>query len=336
MVDKQTDIVIYKSRGVEPTLEVNLTEDTVWLNQQQVSKLFQAERSVIAKHINNIYKTGELKRTATCAKFAQVQIEGGRLVQRLILHYNLDMIISVGYRVNSKVATHFRIWATNVLRDYTVRGYALNKQRLQERERGLDELTQSIKLIQSVAETRQLSQTETRGLLQVISDYAYGLKTLDDFDRRSLTIQDTHEEVKFVLDYETTRKSIDEMTIQLKKSGEEVSLFGVEKDYSLKGSLRSIYQTVGGKDAYPSVEEKAAHLLYFVIKNHPFVDGNKRVGASLFLWFLDRNSCLYRKDGSKRIADNALVALTLMVAQSIPEEKELIVKVIVNLINREN
>ncbi|MFQ6607196.1 MAG: RhuM family protein [Fidelibacterota bacterium] len=162
-------------------------------------------------------------------------------------------MISVGYRVKSKRGTQFRIWATNVLREYTMKGYALNKQRLQERERGLDELTQSIKLIQSVAETRQLSQDETRGLLQVISDYAYGLKTLDDFDRRSLTIQDTHEEVKFVLDYETARRSIDEISAQLKKSGEEVGLFGLEKDDSLRGSLRSIYQTVGGKDAYPSV-----------------------------------------------------------------------------------
>lgn len=333
MVDKQTDIVIYKPIGKEPTLVVQLKEETIWLDAHQIASLFGVNRPAIVKHINNIYKTGELEKKLTCSILEQVAADGKL---RKMNFYSLDMIISVGYRVNSKVATLFRIWASNVLRDYTVRGYALNKQRLQERERGLDELTQSIKLIQSVAETRQLSKDETRGLLQVISDYAYGLKTLDDFDRRSLTIQDTHEEVKFVLDYETARRSIDEMSAQLKKSGEDVSLFGVEKDDSLKGSLRSIYQTVGGKDAYPSVEEKAAHLLYFVIKNHPFVDGNKRIGASLFLWFLDRNSCLYREDGKKRVADNALVALTLMVAQSNPEEKELIVKVIVNLINREN
>ncbi len=333
MVDKQTDIVIYKPRGKDPTFQVQLREETIWLNAHQIASLFGVNRPAIVKHINNIYRTRELEKKLTCSILEQVAADGKL---RKMNFYSLDMIISVGYRVNSKTATDFRIWATNVLREYTVKGYALNEKRLREREEHLEELTRSIRLIQSVVETRQLSQYETRGLLQVISDYAYGLKTLDEFDRRSLIIQDTHEDVKFVLDYKTARRSIDEMTTQLKKSGEEVSLFGAEKDDSLKGSLKSIYQTVGGKDAYPSVEEKAAHLLYFVIKNHPFVDGNKRIGASLFLWFLDRNGCLYREDRSKRIADNALVALTLMVAESNPEEKELIVKVIVNLINREN
>lgn len=290
----------------------------------------------MSEHINNIYRERELARRATVRKFRTVQTEGNRQVTRNIDHYNLDVIISVGYRVKSKVGTHFRIWATNVLREYTVKGYALNQRRLRETQERLDELTRSIRLIQTVAETRKLSQDETRGLLQVISDYAYGLKTLDAFDRRSLTIRETREEIKFILDYEVARRSIAEMAGQLKKSGEEVGLFGVEMGESLKGSLKSIYQTVGGKDAYPSVEEKAAHLLYFVIKDHPFVDGNKRIGASLFLWFLDRNGCLYGENGSKRIADNALVALTLMVAKSNPEEKNLMVKVIVNLINREN
>jgi prophage maintenance system killer protein/biotin operon repressor len=336
MKNKQTDIVIYKPKGKAPALEVHLTEDTVWLTQSQIAELFQSSRVNITEHIQHIFTEGELEQESTCRKFRLVRQEGGRKITRNIEHFNLDVIISVGYRVKSKIATHFRIWATNVLREYTVKGYALNKKRLQEREQGLDELTQSIILIQSVAETRLLSKDETRGLLQVISDYAYGLKMLDDFDRRSLSIQDTQEEVKFVLDYETARRSIDEMTNQLKKSGKELELFGVEKDDSLKGSLKSIYQTVGGKDAYSSVEEKAAHLLYFVIKNHPFVDGNKRIAALLFLWFLDENRCLYKHDGSRRIADNALVALTLMLAVSRPEDKDIMIKVIVNLINRRN
>ena len=336
MKTKETAIEIYKPEGELPAVEVHIEEETVWLTQIQMAELFQRTKQNISLHINNIYREGELDQESTVKEYLTVQKEGRRKVTRTIDYYNLDVIISVGYRIKSKVGTHFRIWATNVLREYTVKGYALNEKRLKERERGLEELTRSIQLIQSVAETRQLSQDETRGLLEVISDYAYGLKTLDDFDRQSLTIQETHDETKFILNYETARKSIDGMATQLKKTGEEMGLFGAEKDDSLKGSLKSIYQTVGGKDAYPSVEEKAAHLLYFVIKNHPFVDGNKRIGASLFLWFLDRNGCLYRDDGNKRIADNALVALTLMVAESNPDEKEMMVKVIVNLINSEN
>ena len=336
MKNKQTDIAIYKPKGKAPALEVHLTEDTVWLTQRQMAELFQTNPQNITMHLRNIFNEGELEEPATCKDFLQVQTEGGRKVKRTQKFYNLDAIISVGYRVKSKIGIHFRIWATNILREYIVKGYALNKKRLQEREQGLDELTQSISLIQSVAETRLLSKDETRGLLKVISDYAYGLKMLDDFDRQSLSIQDTQEEVKFVLDYETARRSIDEMTNQLKKSGKELELFGVEKDDSLKGSLKSIYQTVGGKDAYSSVEEKAAHLLYFVIKNHPFVDGNKRIAVLLFLWFLDENRCLYKHDGSRRIADNALVALTLMLAVSRPEDKDIMIKVIVNLINRRN
>jgi death-on-curing family protein len=329
----KTEIVIYKPRGKAPILEVQLKDNNVWLTQNQIGILFGVQRPAITKHLKNIFKSGELDERSVSSILEHTAADGKKYKTKF---YNLDAIISVGYRVNSVKATHFRIWATNVLREYMIKGYALNKKRLQERERGLEELTHAIDLVRSVVEIRQLSRYETRGLLQVVSDYAYGLKTLDDFDRRSLTIQDTREEIKFVLDYETARKSIDEMTAQLKKSGNVVGLFGVEMAGAFKGSLKSIYQTVNGKDAYPSVEEKAAHLLYFIIKNHPFVDGNKRIGASLFLWFLERNGILYRSDGSKRIADNALVALTLMVAESPPEEKDLIIKVIVNLINRKN
>jgi len=337
MIQKEdTNIVIYKPEGKAPTLEVQLTENTVWLTQSQIAELFQSSRVNVTEHIQHIFKEGELNQKSTCRKFRQVRKEGTRNVKRDVEHYNLDVIISVGYRIKSKIATHFRIWATNVLREYTVKGYALNQKRLKEREQALTELSKSIKTMQSVAKTKKLSQDEIQGLLQIISDYAYGLKTLDDYDRQNLTIRDTEKKIKFALDYKTTRKSIDAMKAHLEKTGKNMELFGIEKDESLRGSLKSIYQSINGKDAYPSIEEKGAHLLYFIIKNHPFTDGNKRIAASLFLWFLEENGYLYKKDGSQRIADNALVALTLMVAVSRSEDKDIMIKVIVNLINKNN
>lgn len=333
---QQNDIVFYKPKGKAPILQVNLTQNTVWLNQQQISHLFKTDRSVITKHINNIYRTKELLSESTCAKFAQVQTEGRRMVKRSIFHYNLDVIISVGYRINSKVATQFRIWATNILRDYIVKGYAVNQKRLRQAEQHLVELSKTVKVMQNVADTRKLSRSETQGLFKIISDFTYGLQVLDDFDRNQLKVTGTKKKLLFILDYESARRSIQTMKRQIQSKGEELGLFGIEKDKSLEGSLKNIYQTIDGVDAYPTIEEKTAHLLYFIIKNHPFVDGNKRIAASLFLWFLDGNRCLYKRDGSRRIVDNALVALTLMVASSRPEDKDIIIKVIVNLINRNN
>lgn len=329
----QSGIIIYKPPGKLPVVEVKHQIDDLWLNLNDLCTLFQRDKSVISRHINNILKTGELKRISVVANFATTATDG-KTYQ--VTYYNLDMIISVGYRINSKVGTHFRIWATSILKDYSVKGYALNIRRLHAAEEKLDELTRSIRLIGTVAQNRDLSGVESEGLLKIITDYAYGLETLDNFDRRTLKIQSTSENMRFILDYHTARKSINEMKIQLSQSGVDNSLFGIEKDDSLEGSLRNIHQSINGVDAYPSIEEKAAHLLYFIIKNHPFTDGNKRIAAALFLWFLDRNACLYNVDGTKRIADNALVALTLMVAESDPSEMELIIKVIINLINLKN
>jgi len=296
-----------------------------------MSSLFETERSVITKHINNVLKTHELLRDSVCVKFAHTA-EDGKTYQTTF--YNLDMIISVGYRVNSKRGTQFRIWATNVLRDHILKGYSVNEKRLREENRRLKELQQTVDLLGRIAEERQLAGPEAEGLLRVVADYSLALRLLDDYDHGRLVISDTTGRAGFMITYEAARAAIDRLSQSPGIAGS--SVFGREKDGSLKGSLGSIYQTFEGKDLYPSVEEKAAHLLYFVVKDHSFIDGNKRIAASLFLWFLDANGILYRSGGAKRIGDNALVALTLMIAESRTEEKDVMIKVIVNLINKNN
>jgi len=322
-------IEIYTQKGL-PKINVRLENDTVWLNQYQISELFQSERSVINKHINNIYKSGELKRSATCAKIAQVQIEGQRKVSRSILYFNLDMFISVGYRVNSKTATQFRIWATNVLRDHLVKGYTINEKRLEAQAQKYKELQNSVKLLENILSLDEITQDQARGIIQVVTDYAYALEILDKYDYKKLVVSKITRKEHFKLDYTAGIQIIQ----NLKKQFGGSKIFGVEKDESFKSSIASIYQSAGGKDAYPSVEEKAAHLLYFVTKNHSFVDGNKRIAATLFVYFLNMNKILYRKDGSKRLPDTTLVALTVLIAQNKPQEKDTIIKVIVNLINK--
>ena len=329
-MNKNQHIVIYKQKDNSPTIDVRLEKDTIWLNQQQLSLLFETERSVITKHINNIYKTGELKRSATCAKIAQVQSEGNRKVERKILHYNLDLLISVGYRVNSKTATQFRIWATNTLRDHLVKGYTINEKRLQQQAQKYEELKNSVKLLENVLALDEITQEQARGIIEVVTDYAYALDILDQYDFKALKLKKVTKKEHFKLDY----KEATQLIQNLKKQFGGSDIFGVPKDDSFKSSVASIYQSVGGKDAYPSVEEKAAHLLYFVTKNHSFVDGNKRIAATLFVYFLNQNKILYRKDGSKRLPDTTLVALTVLIAQSKPEEKDTIIKVIVNLVNK--
>ena len=322
-------IEIYTQKGL-PTIDVRLEKDTVWLNQYQISELFQSERSVITKHINNIYNSGELKRSATCAKIAQVQVEGQRKVSRKIMYFNLDMFISVGYRVNSKTATKFRIWATNVLRDHLVKGYTINEKRLKAQAQKYKELQNSVKLLENVLSLDEITQDQARGIIQVVTDYAYALEILDKYDYKKLVVSKITRKEHFKLDYSRGIQIIQ----NLKKQFGGSKIFGVEKDDSFKSSIAAIYQSVGGKDAYPSVEEKSAHLLYFVTKNHSFVDGNKRIAATLFVYFLNQNKILYRKDGSKRLPDTTLVALTVLIAQSKPQEKDTIIKVIVNLINK--
>jgi prophage maintenance system killer protein len=287
---------------------------------------------VISRHLFNVYKEGELDRSSTVAKNATVQNEGGRRVSRDTEFYNLDAILSIGYRVNSIRGTQFRIWANKVLKEYLVKGYAIDQRRLKEHSRQLEELKQTVKLLGNVIESKALNSDEATGLLKVVTDYAYALDVLDQYDHQILEIGATTGEELFQITYPAAMEAIKGLKDKFGGS----SLFGNEKDESFRGSLAAIYQTFGTKDLYPSVEEKAANLLYFVIKNHSFSDGNKRIAAFLFVWFMEKNGILYRPDGSKKIADNALVALTLMIAESKPEEKDMMIKVVVNLINLKN
>jgi len=330
------EVVIYKAKGGKTALEVKLEQETVWLNLNQIADLFQRDKSVISKHILNIFEERELKRHATVAKFATVQNEGGRAVERTIDYYNLDVIISVGYRVKSQRGTQFRIWATKVLKDHLLKGYTINEKRLKEQHERLAELQDTVNLMGRVMQGRELERGQAEGLLHVITNYSYALSLLDQYDRGLLQIHKTTRKKHFIITYQAARKAIDQLAKQTFKKGQPLGLFGKEKDKSFRSSLGAIHQTFDGKELYPSIEEKAAHLLYFVVKNHSFVDGNKRIGAFLFIWFLDRHGILYAPSGGKRIGDNALVALTLMIAESRPKDKDLIIKVVVNLINKDN
>ena len=328
----KSQIEIYKIENGKTEISVNLDGDTVWLNLNQLTELFQRDKSVISRHINNIFKEEELDKTSTVAKFATVQIEGGRNTERQIEYFNLDVIISVGYRVKSKRGTDFRIWANKILKDYLIKGYSINEKRLLKQNEQLKELKESIKILGNVINQKELSGDESIGLLAIISDYAYALDILDQYDYQSLKIDETSGKEIYQLTY---KEAIDQIKLVKQKHGNS-DLFGREKDQSFESSVSTIYQTFDGEDLYPSIEEKAANLLYLVTKNHSFTDGNKRIAAFLFLYFLEKNGILYDEYGNKRIADNALVALTLMIAVSKTDEKETIVKIIVNLINKRN
>ena len=323
-------IVIYRTADGQTTVDVKMDGDTVWLSQAQMAELFQTDRTSILRHIKNIYKTGELEENPTCAFFAQVRTEGKRTVTRQIPYYNLDMIISVGYRVNSLRGTQFRIWANKVLKEYLVKGYAVNKALTEQR---YTELKQLVAVLgRTVKAQEALTSDDALNLVEVVSDYAYALDTLDKYDYQQLAVEQTTNEAKFRATYEGAMQAIEELKAKFGGS----QWFAHEKDDSFKSSIGQIYQTFGGQDLYPSVEEKAAMLLYLVTKNHSFSDGNKRIAATLFLWFMSGNGILYNTDGTKRIADNTLVALTLMIAESRTEEKDVMVKVVVNLINKNN
>ena len=323
-------IEIYSSQDGSIQLNVKLENETVWLTQSQMAELFGVDRTSIVRHIRNIYKSEELEENSTCAKNAQVRIEGQRQIVREIPYYNLDMIISVGYRVNSKNATSFRRWATSVLKQYLIKGYVINQQLKLDR---YNELKDVVRLMgRAIGMQEKVTTDEYSGLFNVISDYVYALDTLDHYDYQSLSIQQTTKNEPFRATYDNAMEAIN--ALKDKFGGSQ--WFANEKDDSFKSSIGQIYQTFGGEELYPSVEEKAAMLLYLVVKNHSFSDGNKRIAAMLFLWFLNNNRVLYAEDGHKRIADNTLVALTLMIAESRTEEKDVMVKVVVNLINKEN
>lgn len=325
-------IEIFKSDDGSTIIEVQVDKETVWLNQYQISELFLTDRTSIGRHISNIYKAKELDENATCAKIAHVRMEGKRKVTRHIGIYNLDVILSIGYRVNSERGRQFRVWANKILSNYLIQGFSINEKKLLEQSKHLIELKKSVKILGDVLNYKVLSNDESTGLLKIISDYAYALDVLDRYDYQELEVKNTSDKALYRLTYE---EAVAQINI-VKEAYGNSALFGHEKDNSFKSSLSVIYQTFEGEELYPSIEEKAANLLYFITKNHSFSDGNKRIAAFLFLYFMERNGILYNDNKNKRIADNTLVALTLMIAVSKPEEKDVMIKVVVNLINRNN
>ncbi len=325
----QGEIIIYQTPDGQTELDVKVDKESVWLSLSQISMLFDRDKSVISRHISNVFKEGELDHEATVAKNATVQIEGDRSVVRDVDFYNLDVIISVGYRVKSQRGTQFRIWANRVLKEYLLKGYAINQNAKAEQ---LEELKTAVGLLANVLERQELSAYEATGLLKVITDFTYALDTLDRYDYQQLEITATTAGTGLHATYENATAAIGELREKFGSGG----LFGNEKDGSFRSSIATIYQTFDGTELYPSVEEKAAMLLYLVVKNHSFSDGNKRIAAFLFLWFLEGNRILYKPDGTPLIGNNTLVALTLMIAESRPEEMEVMIKVVVNLINKQN
>ena len=326
-----SSIVLFTTEDGNTQLEVKLEKDTVWLNREQIAQLYGRDYKTIAKHINNALRE-ELEGEPVVAKFATPKKYGrkeGYNQMQNIDYYNLDMIISVGYRVKSRNGIVFRKWANNILKQYLIKGYAIDQRCLDH----YDELKDVVRLM-SRALTLQdkVSEGEYAGLFNVITDYVYALDTLDRYDYQTLGIEKTTKEEPFRATYENAMDAINALKVKFGGS----QWFANEKDDSFKSSIGQIYQTFGGEDLYPSVEEKAAMLLYLVVKNHSFSDGNKRIAAMLFLWFMEKNGVLYSADGRKRIADNTLVALTLMIAESRTEEKDVMVKVVVNLINKDN
>ena len=318
-------IVIYQTEDGKTQLDVKLENETVWLTQAQLVQLFDSSKANVSEHIKHIYEDGELAADSTVRKFRTVQTEGKRQVGRNVTYYNLDLIISLGYRVNTKRGIQFRQWATSVLKDYLIKGYAIN-QRIRE-----ENYQQMVQLVRSMARTvklQDLSKEVRNALLDVVVDYTFALDRLDDYDYQRLSIPEGSTEEKFHATYEGAMKVLAELREKFGGSG----LFANQKDDSFKSSIGQIYQTFGGQDLYPTVEEKAAMLLYLVTKNHSFSDGNKRIAATLFLWFMNENGILYDDMHNKRIDDATLVALTLLIAESRPEEKDTMIKVVVNLI----
>jgi len=327
--DSNGQLVFFQTPDGETCLDVRLANETVWLPLDVMTELFQRDKSTVSRHIKNVFNEGELDHASTVAYFATVQTEGKRQIKRDIECFNLDVIISVGYRVKSQRGTQFRIWANKVLKDYIINGYAIN-QRAQIRQ--LEDLKRTVKLLSNVLENKELTADEATGLLKVVADYTYALDTLDRYDYQSLKIGATTQDTVFRATYENAMEAI----AALRRKFGGTDLFGREKDQSFHSSINTIHQTFDGKELYPSVEEKAAMLLYLVVKNHSFSDGNKRIAAFLFLWFLEKNGILYKPNGSRLIENNTLVALTLMIAESRANEKDIIVKVVVNLINKDN
>ena len=324
---KKGEIIIYKTSKNEVALDVRLEKDTVWLTQNQIALLFGTKRPAITKHLNNIFKSGELSKNSVSSILEHTASDGKIYKTQF---YNLDIIISVGYRVNSKQATQFRVWATKTLKNYLIKGYTINEKRLLEAQEKFNELQTAISFLQEKSKKELLSGQEGE-ILNLLSNYAKTLTILEQYDKGGLK-ELKGGKTKFVLEYVNCLKIIAELKKELIAKKEAVDLFGRERDGSFEGIIRGLYQTFGGKELYPSVEDKASHLLYFIIKDHPFSDGNKRSGAFLFVYFLDKTGYLFKQSGERKINDNALVALALLVAESEPKEKETMIKIVKNLL----
>jgi len=322
-------IQIFQTTDGVVRLEVAFDQDSIWLSLDQMTRLFERDKSVVSRHIRSVFQDGELDRASVVAKNATTAADG-KTYQ--VEYFNLDVVISVGYRVKSRRGVQFRQWATQVLRQHLVQGYSLNQQRLDAQQEKLLELKQAIAVSSRLIHNKNLSTPESQGILAILEKYSHALTVLDDYDHQRLQVVGTRSGKQPRISYDEAIQQI-----SLWRSRENLGgLFGNEKDDSFRSSLETIYQTFGGKDLYPSIEERAANLLYFIVKNHSFTDGNKRIAAAIFVWFLQRHDYLYNAEGEKRIADNALVAFTLMIAESKPDEREMMVKVVINLINGSN
>ncbi|MFH1175435.1 MAG: RhuM family protein [bacterium] len=323
---KKGEVIIYKTSD-GPKLDVRLEEETVWLDAHQIAELFDIDRTGIVRHINNIYETGELNKNATCAKIAQVAKDKK---VRTMDFYNLDMILSVGYRVNSKRATQFRIWVTKTLKDHLAKGYTINEKKLLETKEKFAELQNAVEFLQEKSKHKLLDGKEQE-ILDLLLQYSKTLTILEEYDKDKLK-KISGKKAKFVLTCDKARRVIEELQKNLVEKKQAGNLFGQEYPGKFESIANSIYQTFGGKELYRSIEEKAAHILYLVIKDHPFADGNKRIASFLFIYFLDRNNYLFKESGERKINDNALVSLALLIAISDPKEKDVMIKIIMNLI----
>jgi death-on-curing family protein len=320
-------IEIYQTKNGQTNIDVTFDNETIWLSQKQIAIIFGTEVPAVNKHIKNIFDDEELSKFSTISKMEIVQKEGNREVKRLVERYNLDMIISIGYRINSNQATKFRQWATQRLKEHLVNGYTINQQRLEQ-------LQKTIEIIQSTGNDENLNLDEAKGLLEIIKNYTQSFVLLNQFDSNSLIDSGLSETIIYEINYQEAVNAILKLKLHLVSKNEATNLFGNQKDESFKGILGNILQSFNNAYLYPTIEEQASHLLYFIIKNHPFSDGNKRIGAFMFVWFLEKNKHHFKKSGELKINDNALVAIALLVAQSNPNDKEILIKLIINLIKK--
>jgi len=328
MIQSKGEIVIYTDPDGTVQTDVRLEAETLWLTQYQLEELFSTDRTSLVKHIKNILDTGELEEEATCAKFAQVRREGKRQVRRDILYYNLDMILSVGYRVNSKRGTQFRIWANRILKEHLIQGYTVNQKRLQEQQQQIQKFKESIRLVERSLLDNIETMDQARSVIKILSDFSQGLEILDNYDHESLeTIGKTHTPAIII----EKQEFLDVVSAMRRDFDSDV--FGKPKDNSFDSSVCQMYQSFDGTELYPTIERKAAILLYLVVKNHSFVDGNKRIAAALFLYFLEKNNLLTRPDGQRAISNDGLAALTLLMAVSKPEEKDTMIQIAITIMN---